>query len=195
MKKKKFLKNLEDLLSFSNGKEQDLFSELIEYIRPMSDLEFEQMIKAMDIDYFRSIAKALGSTTDQIWQQIDARIDYGNVDKSGMILLELIQKNILFREKAFRKLKDLLEAQSPLDALSYFFFIGEKVPSLRKKCWGEIMKIISSKIKRNQDKINILARIAVQFDFFKKEAEQAILDLVPDDDKTRNNFNYFFVLN
>lgn len=111
-----------------------------------------------------------------------------------MILLELIQRNILFREKAFRKLKDLLEAQSPLEALSYFFFIGEKVPSLRKKCWGEIMKIISSKIKRNQDKINILVRIADQFSFFKKEAEEAILDLVPDNDNVVN-INYFFVLN
>ncbi len=194
MKRKKFLKNLEDLLSFSNGKEQDLFSELIEYIRPMSDEEFKNMIEAMDIDYFRSIAKALGNTADQIWQQIDARINYGEVDKSGMILLELIQRNILFREKAFRKLKDLLEAQSPLEALSYFFFIGEKVPSLRKKCWGEIMKIISSKIKRNQDKINILVRIADQFSFFKKEAEEAILDLVPDNDNVVN-INYFFVLN
>ena len=194
MKRKKFLKNLEDLLSFSNGKEQDLFSELIEYIRPMSDEEFKNMIEAMDIDYFRSIAKALGNTADQIWQQIDARINYGEVDISGMILLELIQRNILFREKAFRKLKDLLEAQSPLEALSYFFFIGEKVPSLRKKCWGEIMKIISSKIKRNQDKINILVRIADQFSFFKKEAEEAILDLVPDNDNVVN-INYFFVLN
>jgi len=194
MKKRKFLKNLEDLLSFSNGKEQDLFSELIEYIRPMSDVEFKEMIETMDIDYFRSIAKALGSTADQIWQQIDSRLNgCGKMEEAGMILLELIQKNVLFREKAFKKLKDILEAQSPLEALSYYFFIGEKVPSFRKKCWGEIMKIISSTMKRNQDKINILARIAVQFDFFKKEAEQAILDLVPDNDNV--SINYFFVLN